>query len=188
MTQVPLLTTPRLRLRPARPSDAICWDALLASPEMCRWMLPPKPWTPGAVWSIATEDTVIGRAAVSPDGDLDYWLGSAHWGQGLTTEAVGALTAWALDAMGVDQLQAVAHRDNRRSHRVLEKLAFRFVGLRRLVMPGAHLPWPVCQFAKARGARRDASRRDSTAPHHFADTDQGVLRVPDAPTQRNCCN
>jgi RimJ/RimL family protein N-acetyltransferase len=59
--------------------------------------------------------------------EVTYWIGRAHWGQGIATAALGAL-------LGLDRsrpLHARVAADNVASRRVLEKCGFRAVGTER---------------------------------------------------------
>ena len=59
---------------------------------------------------------------------LGYWLGRPWWGNGLMSEAAGALVhAYFAYAAG-ERLQASARPDNPASRRVLEKTGFRLTG------------------------------------------------------------
>jgi [ribosomal protein S5]-alanine N-acetyltransferase len=62
---------------------------------------------------------------------LGYWLDGCLRGQGLMTEAVGRLGAYALGEMGLHRLQAGCLPENHASHRVLEKNGFRAEGVAR---------------------------------------------------------
>lgn len=53
-----------------------------------------------------------------------YWLSEQHWGRGITTEAVVAMTREALGRRGVVRIQAGVFASNPASMRVLEKAGF----------------------------------------------------------------
>ncbi len=55
---------------------------------------------------------------------IAYELASAHWHQGLGSEAVAAMLAELAAAYGVDRCSAVLKRANLRSQRLLERLGF----------------------------------------------------------------
>ncbi len=57
----------------------------------------------------------IDRAAA--DGEIGYWLGSAHWGQGYGTEAFGLVLAYARE-LGLKKLSATVDRKNVASWRI----------------------------------------------------------------------
>jgi [ribosomal protein S5]-alanine N-acetyltransferase len=57
-------------------------------------------------------------------GELGYWLGVEHWGRGIATEAVNAVTQWGFGAPGLKRIFAQPLADNLASCRVLEKAGF----------------------------------------------------------------
>jgi RimJ/RimL family protein N-acetyltransferase len=63
------------------------------------------------------------------DVEVAYRLVRTAWGQGLATEAAGALVAHALGALALPRVVAVTYPDNRASQRVLDKLGFERRGL-----------------------------------------------------------
>ena len=70
------------------------------------------------------DERLIGLIDVRPQGhrvELGYALGREHWGRGLMTEAVRAVTDWALGQPEVHRVWAVCDVDNGASARVLEK-------------------------------------------------------------------
>ncbi len=68
---------------------------------------------------------VIGEISINREDDdhaqLAYWLGEPFWGQGLTTEAVGAVLAFGFEQLPVRYIYASCRPDNLASVRVLEK-------------------------------------------------------------------
>ena len=74
------------------------------------------------------DDTAIGMVGVGfkPDGKLElgYHLDPAHWGKGLTTEAVGALVAQAFELTSAAKIDASVQPRNVGSIGVLEKCGF----------------------------------------------------------------
>ena len=62
---------------------------------------------------------------------LGYWIGKPYWGQGYATEALAALVDHAFAQLSADELEGVAVPENRASIRVLEKVGFGYVGVRR---------------------------------------------------------
>jgi RimJ/RimL family protein N-acetyltransferase len=66
--------------------------------------------------------------------EIGYWLGEAHWGKGIMTEAVRAVTRYAFSTFDVAHVFAGLFARNDASRRVLEKAGFVFEGrLRRHV-------------------------------------------------------
>ena len=62
---------------------------------------------------------------------LEYFVGEAFAGQGLMTEALGAVVPYAFQTLGAPVLSARVFRENKASQRVLEKLGFTREGLLR---------------------------------------------------------
>ncbi len=62
---------------------------------------------------------------------IGYWLDGALRGQGLMTEAVGRLSGYALQDMGLHRLQAGCLPENNASHRVLIKNGYEAEGIAR---------------------------------------------------------
>jgi len=56
--------------------------------------------------------------------EIGYWLGEPFWGRGITTEALAALTMYAIDRHGLTRVFAVPFAHNVASCRVLEKAGF----------------------------------------------------------------
>ena len=151
------LTTDRLLLRPPEPGDADAIHRLVNDWGIVRMLarLPfPYPRAVASDWiaSVARqhesgeafhwvilrrdegEEQLIGCVGVRLEqgsGDLGYWLGRRHWGQGLATETVGRVAGWALAELPVDRLRARVATDNDASGAVLRRLGFRETGRER---------------------------------------------------------
>lgn len=146
----PILTTARLRLRPFTEADAPALLALHSNARVLRYWDAP-PWRGPeraarfltASRRMAEEGTgvrlavdrvadraflgwcaVVGWSPQHRSASLGYCLDDAAWGRGYATEAVGALLAWAFDALPLHRVQAETDTRNAASARVLEKLGF----------------------------------------------------------------
>lgn len=146
------LVTPRLRLRDFTEDDfdavhryasdprvtaTLCWGpnsegqtrAFLAAAAMEAESEPRVTYSLGIEASVTGE--IIGGIGLRPRGDetavfeLGYCLRPDHWGAGLASEAVGAMTAFGFECLGARQLAAEVFLANPGSARVLEKLGFR---------------------------------------------------------------
>src|SRR5690349_1063724 len=134
----PTLTTERLRLRPFEDRDADDLYALHSDAHVLRYWDSP-PWTDPAraerflavCRQMADEGTGV-RVAVdrvadsrfvgwcvlhrwNPDfrsASLGYCYGEAAWGQGIATEAAGALLHWAFETLDLNRVQAEADTRN----------------------------------------------------------------------------
>jgi len=55
---------------------------------------------------------------------IGYWLGEPHWGRGIATEALGALTTFAFSRFDFARIEATVFEWNTASGRVLEKAGY----------------------------------------------------------------
>lgn len=56
--------------------------------------------------------------------ELGYWLGAAHWGRGIMSEAVGAFSDYAFEALALRRIYAQVYVWNPASARVLERAGY----------------------------------------------------------------
>ena len=155
----PTLETPRLRLRPLASSDEADLIALDSDPEVMRYVGSPAgvkspaetaerarlriretqrgDYEPLGFWRIEGRGDRafhgVGALIQMPGGDdveVAYRLARTAWGQGIATEAAGALVAHALGPLALPRVVAVTYPANQASQRVLDKLGFERHGLR----------------------------------------------------------
>lgn len=145
----PVIETGRLVLRPHRAGDADSIAVSLGDFQVARMLARvPQPYhrqdaadwlkiqagTAPRSWSFA-----ITRDGEAHIGAIDlqlrngqwrtgYWLGRAHWGQGIMTEAASAVVERLLAAAPDTVLHSGAFADNTASLRIQEKLGFKVVG------------------------------------------------------------
>lgn len=93
---------------------------------------------PTVNFAICLDDEVIGAIGLKMREDVfrrgaevGYWIGEAHWGNGLATEALGGITRYAFETLGLRRLSAGVFANNPSSARVLEKAGFRREGIER---------------------------------------------------------
>jgi ribosomal-protein-alanine N-acetyltransferase len=60
--------------------------------------------------------------------EIGYWLAEPFWGRGIATEAVVAVTRYAIETYGFTRVFAVPFASNRASARVLEKAGYLLEG------------------------------------------------------------
>lgn len=145
-----LVCTPRLVLEPQRAAHAEALFALLADPSLyLHENAPPasldelrdrltrleaRQSADGSEgwlnWVLRLHDGRVAgyvQATVQADGSawVAYVLGSAHWRQGFTSEAVTAMIDVLVTQHAVHTLRAVYKRSNAPSIRLLERLGFR---------------------------------------------------------------
>ncbi|MBL8680697.1 MAG: GNAT family N-acetyltransferase [Myxococcales bacterium] len=118
---------------------------------------------PTSNFAIAVGGEVIGGAGFVFGDDVHrfsaevgYWLGRAHWGRGIATRSLRALTAYGFERHGMVRLFAGVFEGNEASARVLEKCGYTKEGVaRRAAFKGGRF-LDVWQFACV---REDALRR-----------------------------
>jgi RimJ/RimL family protein N-acetyltransferase len=147
----PVISTPRLRLRPLKSADARRIARLANDPGVVRMVSRmPEPYAladaeaflahvqdadPRREQVFAVDrpgEGQIGMLGFHPGDlgrtELGYWLGRPHWGQGYATEAVAAALAWARDGWGRRMIVAGHFEDNPASGGVLCKAGFLYTG------------------------------------------------------------
>jgi aminoglycoside 6'-N-acetyltransferase len=148
------LVTERLLLRRSLPEDAEAISAYRSDPAVNRFqgwdrtdaegigaeieaMANRSPGEPGGWVQLSVlerdGDRLVGDVGLSAaDGEpgvikVGYTMAPAAQGRGYATEAVGALVAYAFDALGADVVRAYASEENLPSIRVAEKVGMRLV-------------------------------------------------------------
>ncbi len=153
----PVLETERLRLRESGPDDAGATLAVLSSEEVCRYYdLSPLTLLDEAAklianraaaftreerirWALARreDDVVIGSCGLSrwdekaAQAEVGYELAPAYQGRGLMREALSAVLGFGFDRMRLERVEANVVPGNEPSLRLLRRLGFREVELRR---------------------------------------------------------
>lgn len=90
---------------------------------------------------LAVSHTFVGLIALNlgkanfKNAEVWYKFLPAHWGQGLTTEAVSALLTFGFDRLRLHRIEAGCAVENIASIRVLEKVGMRREGRKRGVLP-----------------------------------------------------
>ncbi len=146
------IVTRRLRLRPFAPSDLDFYAALLADPEVMRYVADGRTRTrqqaeEGLARMIERYDGVHGMHAVERmadgalvgeagllqwdipgvhDTEIAYTLARPFWGQGMATEAATALRDHAVSVLGLKRVVSLIYPDNRASIRVAEKVGLAY--------------------------------------------------------------
>jgi RimJ/RimL family protein N-acetyltransferase len=96
-----------------------------------RWLAFLREEDPLTHFAIATDEEVIGGVGLEPRKDvyrhsagIGYWLGEAHWGRGIATRVVEAMTEWGFRELGLVRIYASVFESNPASARVLEKAGY----------------------------------------------------------------
>jgi ribosomal-protein-alanine N-acetyltransferase len=87
--------------------------------------------TPETTFAIAVDDEAVGSVGFVLRTDVErvsaeigYWLAEPLWGRGITTEALTALTQYAIGTHGLTRIYALPFAWNLASCRVLEKAGY----------------------------------------------------------------
>lgn len=95
------------------------------------WIRAVRQRSPETSFAIAVDDEAVGgigfvmRADVERvSAEIGYWLGEPFWGRGITTEALRAVTDYAVATHGLTRVFAVPFAWNAASCRVLEKAGY----------------------------------------------------------------
>ena len=90
---------------------------------------------PETAFAIAVDDEAVGGIGFVVLADVErvsaeigYWLGEPFWGRGITTEALVAVTRYAIETHGLTRVFAVPFAWNVASCRVLEKAGYALEG------------------------------------------------------------
>ncbi|MCI0651039.1 MAG: GNAT family N-acetyltransferase [Planctomycetes bacterium] len=86
---------------------------------------------PQTSFAIVVDGSAAGSIGLRLQGDVErvgaevgYWLGASYWGRGICTEALRAVTDYALREHDLARLFALPFASNLASHRVLEKAGY----------------------------------------------------------------
>jgi len=140
------LKTRRLELKPLRRADAAALRAITDMPAIAGAIeFLPSPFTLAAARALIARNEderecfvgvrrrgrlagVVGAHRQNEERiEIGYWVGPAYQGQGIATEAAGAVVAALGENFSV-RIVAECRPENRASWRVLEKLGFRATG------------------------------------------------------------
>ena len=146
----PVLQTQRLLLRAVTPDDAADMFGIMRDPRVARYFGSApmvsldeaaqrvdrieQAWQEqtGVRWAITQRGNphLLGTCGywrlIKPHfgAEIGYELAPEWWGQGIMTEAVGAVLQFGFTTMGLHRVEAQIHPANTGSRRVLEKLGF----------------------------------------------------------------
>jgi RimJ/RimL family protein N-acetyltransferase len=153
----PTLSDGEVVVRGLRDGDIPAIVAACQDPEIPRWTRVPSPYTredaaqflavvaaeaaagEGIALAVTdADDRLLGTVGLmgiegGGSGEIGYWTAPEARGRGLTTRAVVLLRDWARDALGLELIEILAHRDNRPSQVVAERAGFADSGETRTV-------------------------------------------------------
>jgi RimJ/RimL family protein N-acetyltransferase len=95
------------------------------------WIRGVRQRSPETSFAIAVDEEAVGGIGFVMHGDVErvsaeigYWLGEPFWGRGLVTEALVAVTRYAIETCGLTRIYALPFAYNTASCRVLEKAGY----------------------------------------------------------------
>lgn len=108
-------------------------------------------------FAITVDDRLVGGCGLKLQQDIErcsaeigYWVGTPYWGRGLATAAVGAVTEYAFEQLGLLRVYALPFAHNAASARVLEKAGFVREGVLRNAAIKAGRPVDMIMYAVTR--------------------------------------
>ena len=186
------ITAGRFQLRAWQAGDEPALAALLDEPAVARWTPHPSPYTlahatariaeDAACWARGTRAELGVRDATTgallavvglyrlttADTEVGWATAAAARGQGVASEAVGALCRWALEGLGLQRLEARVEVGNSASRRVAEKAGFALEGVARA--PGSGGSWVLSRLA-------GDPEGDTARIPAYADSSDGVVTL-----------
>jgi [ribosomal protein S5]-alanine N-acetyltransferase len=153
MTTLPILETPRLKLRPYSEADIAELLPLIGARQVAATTLRiAHPYTEqdaraflaltqdsDKIWLaiiLRSEGRQIGGIGLSIDqphqhAELGYWLGVPYWGLGYATEAAQEMLRYGFENLRLHRIFASHFKHNPASGRILVKLGMRYEGCQR---------------------------------------------------------
>ena len=96
--------------------------------------------------------------------EINYFLGSRHWGRGLATEAVLAMLRFGFEDLGANRMEARSIAANAASERVARKAGMRFEGVLREYVYAKGQFHDLNVYSILRGEWRHGRISDSAGP------------------------
>ncbi|MEO0600439.1 MAG: GNAT family N-acetyltransferase [Myxococcota bacterium] len=157
-SELPELTTDRLRLRAWTLGDVAGAFELYGDPQVTRYIggqtakdldeareqleariAKTRRYPPGyGAWAVWMGDTIVGCGLLKPlpdregrttdDIEVGWHVVRPKWGQGIATEVGRRLACYGRDELGLDELHAVTELGNIASMRVAERIGLHYVG------------------------------------------------------------
>lgn len=118
----------------------VSYDTLQATQRQMDWYEALYANGTGIWWAICANDKqpdLLGTCGFSSHdcphrrAEIGYWLLPENWGRGMAGECVAAVVSHGFEVMGLHRISADVDVGNHRSSQLLERLGFRFEGIRR---------------------------------------------------------
>ncbi len=185
------IETERLIIREWSESDLAPFLKIGSDPEVMRYINAGNAWTPSQIdefvgrqrENVTKHGFCVGPLESKADGKLlghcgiqylgttgevevGWLLARRQWGQGFATEAGRGAVSFAFDELNLVCVIAIAHPENKASHRVMERLGMRFerrVKGRELGLPHADAEMVLYRILRQEFVRGSADQSGSSA-------------------------
>jgi len=181
MNVIPTLKTERLVMRAPCEDDLNAWAAIMADPDVTRYIAPApmtrdEAWRSMAAslghwqlrgygaWSVErkSDGAMIGRVGmINPEGwpglEIGWTLGKAYWGKGYATEAAAAAMRYAFLTQPVERLISNIDPDNAPSQAVAVRLGEIKGERAALRVAGKDYPIDIWSITRGEWQRRSAA-------------------------------
>jgi RimJ/RimL family protein N-acetyltransferase len=172
-----MITTSRLLLRPFLPSDVPKLYAMSIEDSLRRWIpdqvyrdeqhaeqvaraliactdKPPAPATRPFVLGVEHAETQelighVGLSAARGSVEIGYAIEQQQQGRGLATEAVRAMSEWAVTELALFEVLGIVAADNLPSRRVLEKAGYAYTTDETKIVDGITRALRIYRYARA---------------------------------------
>ena len=193
------LETRRLVLRTPVRADAAAITALVDHADVARltanlawpfthddaaaWLTGVALGVGGDAWAITAraDGALLGCVGLDADAEghmsIGYWLGRAHWGSGIMSEAVARVLRHAFEDLGLAEAHSNVHPANAASRRILENMGFRFAGRAIIDAParGGEMEVELCTLSRAHWLATRAAPVVLVSAAALIDADDRVL-------------
>ena len=123
------------------------WKSTVKDTEkLIQWFIPQYPlsnkYAARVMFAVELNGSVIGMVGIGNKEEVDneieiaYFISNVYAGHGYSSEAVKAVSQWALDNLKMNYLIAIVEFDNYPSQRVVEKCGFEKIGTRKILNSG----------------------------------------------------
>ena len=130
------------------------WAAAAKKPDCYQWAIVPK-----ALGEPAGSIAVVAHQDDGARAEIGYCLAKAWWGQGLMTEAAGAVIRYLIQEVGMERVEARHNVLNPASGRVMQKVGMTFQGIRHTEEKNNQGPHEVACYAISAQEWAEKNRR-----------------------------
>ena len=126
--------------------------------DATRWLAFATTKSPATDFAIVVDNEAAGGIGFMLQGDVSrrcveigYWLGEAHWGKGIMTDVVRAVSDHIFANFDVCRIQTIVFESNPASIRVLEKAGYSYEGRQRKAITKGGVTMDAVMYARVKG-------------------------------------